>query len=382
MKIVDVCALYSPQGGGIRTYVEQKLAIGPRLGHEIVIIAPGDRDEVIEHGPGARIVTLRAPHFPLDRKYWYFEDEQALHAALDAEAPDFVEVTSPWRSATMVAEWRGAAPRSLVMHADPLSAYPYRWLGDIFSRPTIDWQFSLFWSHLRRLGQSVDLVVCANRDLTRRLAEGGIANSATIPMGVEAGRFAPERRDARLRAQLLAECSLPESATLLIGVGRLAPEKRWPVVIDAVTIASREQPIGLVMLGEGREKRAMLKRIAGNPHIRLFAPKRSRDEFARILASCDALVHGCEAETFCMAAAEARACGLRVIVPDAGGAADHAASGGWTYAAGDPVAAAACIREAIERPWRPAARVRTMDEHFAELFARYEALARPFRRVA
>ena len=105
MKIVDVCAFYTPHGGGVRTYIEQKLRIGPELGHEIVIIAPGDRAEVIERGPRARIVTLPSPRFPLDRKYWYFADEAALHAAIDAEAPDMVEASSPWRSAAMVARW-------------------------------------------------------------------------------------------------------------------------------------------------------------------------------------------------------------------------------------------------------------------------------------
>src|SRR5690606_2458914 len=41
VKIVDVCAFYAPRGGGVRTYVERKLAAGPRFGHEIVIVAPG-----------------------------------------------------------------------------------------------------------------------------------------------------------------------------------------------------------------------------------------------------------------------------------------------------------------------------------------------------
>ena len=39
----------------------------------------------------ARIVTIPAPRFPLDRKYWYFADEAALHAKLDELNPDFVE---------------------------------------------------------------------------------------------------------------------------------------------------------------------------------------------------------------------------------------------------------------------------------------------------
>jgi alpha-1,6-mannosyltransferase len=376
MKIVDVCAFYSPKGGGVRTYVEQKLRIGPRLGHEIVIVAPGDEDAVIERGPMARIVLIKSPRFPLDRKYWYFADAARLHATLDAEAPDFVEATSPWRSAGLVADWAGPAPRSLVMHADPLSAYAYRWFGQIFSRQTIDRQFSVFWEHLRNQSRRFDHVVCANGDLTSRLREGRVANTVTIPMGVEPGCFSPLHRDAQVRAQLLAACDLPESATLLIAIGRLAPEKRWPMVIDAVNAANHKTPIGLVMLGEGREQRTILKHIAGNPHVRLFAPERDRPTFARLLASADALIHGCEAETFCMAAAEARASGTPVIVPDAGGAADHASGGaGLTYTSGDPASAAEAIhRIAIGRP-RPAAIARTMDEHFADLFATYAATA-------
>lgn len=383
MKIVDVCAFYSPLGGGVRTYVEQKLRIGPRLGHEIVIIAPGDEDAVIEHGSGARIVLLRSPRFPLDRKYWYFADEAQLHAALDAEAPDFVEATSPWRSARLVVDWPGPAPRSLVMHADPLSAYAYRWFGEVFSRRTIDWQFSVYWDHLRRHSHRFEHVVCANGDLTRRLREGGVANTVAIPMGVEPGCFSPDHRDPALRARLLAACDLPESAALLLGIGRLAPEKRWPMVIDAVNAASHATPVGLVMLGEGRERRAILKHVAGNPHVRLFAPERKRMAFARIVASADALIHGCEAETFCMAAAEARASGIPVIVPNAGGAADHASQGaGRTYEAGNAASAAEAIREiTLNRP-RPASHARTMNEHFEDLFALYAATAAKTREAA
>jgi alpha-1,6-mannosyltransferase len=40
LRIVDVCAFYTPHGGGVKTYVEQKMRIGPELGHEIIILAP------------------------------------------------------------------------------------------------------------------------------------------------------------------------------------------------------------------------------------------------------------------------------------------------------------------------------------------------------
>lgn len=385
MKIVDVCAFFSPDGGGVKTYIEQKLAMGPRLGHAVTVIAPGDRYEVIERGPHARIVTLPSPRFPLDRKYWYFADEPALHAALDAEAPDFVEVSSPWRSAAMVARWSAPVPRALIMHADPLSAYCYRWFEPVFSRAVIDRGFEPFWAHLRELGQSFDRVVCASRELRNRLASGGVANTALHPMGIEEGLFSGARADRAVRRDLLHACGLPESAHLLIGVGRLSPEKRWPMVIEAVTAASQTLPLGLVILGQGRRRSQILRVIGGNPHIRLLPPLRQRPRFATLLASADALIHGCEAETFCMAAAEARASGVPVIVPDRGGASDHARGGaGLTYRAGNPLAAAQAITALFDGSWQPsrAAPPVTMRQHFARLFDDYAEITEGALRVA
>jgi alpha-1,6-mannosyltransferase len=374
MRIVDVCAFYSPWGGGVKTYVEQKMRIGPELGHEIIILAPGDRHEVIERGPMARIITIPEPRFPLDRKYWYFKDEAVLHAKISELEPDFLEVSSPWRSASMVARWPGSAPRSLVMHADPLSAYAYRWFEPIMSRESIDRRFEPFWKHLRELGTSFDRVVCASAELRERLEAGGVENTVLHPMGIEAGLFSPSRRSPALRRRLLDLCGLPEGAKLLIGVGRLSPEKRWPMIVDAVAAASTAMPIGMVILGGGGQKARILKQIAGNPHIKLLKPEKDRLKFATILASADALIHGCEAETFCMAGAEARASGVPVIVPDRGGAADHARGGaGITYRAGSALSAAQATLKLLHNlPKTPQpAETTTTQGHFEGLFADY-----------
>jgi alpha-1,6-mannosyltransferase len=169
----------------------------------------------------------------------------------------------------------------------------------------------------------------------------------------------------------------------LIGVGRVAPEKRWPMVVDAVTRAGFDQPTGLMLIGDGRERDAIARAAFGNPHIRLVQPVRDRAMLARILASSDALVHGCEAETFCMAAAEARASGLPVIVPDSGGARDHWGEGhGALYRGGDGEALARALTGFLSddpaahrrRASAAAPGVRSMDEHFAALFARYARL--------
>ena len=256
---------------------------------------------------------------------------------------------------------------------------------------TIDKQFGWFWRHLLRLNAQFAAVVTAGQSLTDRLIEGGMSHVVTNPMGVADTVFSPALRDDALRARLLQRCELPESATLLIGAGRHAPEKRWPMVIEAVTAAGIDAPVGLALIGDGRETSKIIRTAQGNPHIRLLSPIADRLELARLFASSDALIHGCEAETFCMVAAEARASGLPLIVPDGGGAADQARlSDGWTYAAGEAASAASAVGDFIaadraavrSRAVADAAHVRTMDEHFADLFALYRSLTSSNRIAA
>ena len=101
------------------------------------------------------------------------------------------------------------------------------------------------------------------------------------------------------------------------------------------------------------------------------------------MASADALIHGCEAETFCMVAAEARASGIPLIVPDRGAATDQLVRGaGAIYRSANERSLERAIERFIDRgpelqraAAARASHVRTMDEHFAELFARYAQLA-------
>jgi alpha-1,6-mannosyltransferase len=93
------------------------------------------------------------------------------------------------------------------------------------------------------------------------------------------------------------------------------------------------------------------------------------------------LVHGSESETFCMVAAEARASGLPMFLPDSGAAADHLVPGaGHHYAAASGASLAEQVHRFIDEgpalhraaALAAAGGTRTMDAHFADLFALYE----------
>jgi alpha-1,6-mannosyltransferase len=379
MRIVDVCAFYSPSGGGVRTYVDAKLKAAARFGHEMIVIAPGEKHEVVRRGPGAIFVTIPSPRLPVDRRYRYFDDEQMLHRVLDAWQPDHVEASSPWSSATMVGRWQGAATRSLVMHSDPLAAYAYRWLGGIAPTETIDRWFGWFWRHLRGLGRMFDVVVCANSQLSDRLRRGGVENSETVPMGVEDKLFSPALRSPEIRAAALRSLGLEESAVLLLGIGRFSSEKRWDMVLRAVGECAKRREVGMLLIGDGN-KRQQLELLGDRlPTVAVLPKLTDRAELARLMASADALVHGCEAETFCMVAAEAHASGIPLIVPSRGAAMDQIVPGaGIVYRAANEQSLERAIGRFIDRGPElqralasRSSHARTMDEHFADLFERY-----------
>jgi len=228
-----------------------------------------------------------------------------------------------------------------------------------------------------------DVVVCANGEFACRLADGGVANVETLRMGVETGLFSPALRSPEVREEALRALGLGRSATLLVGIGRLASEKRWDMVLRAVAEAGRRNDIGLLLIGDG-VKRPKLELMAQRIGRAAVLPRiGDRLGLARLLASADALVHGCEAETFCMVAAEARASGIPLIVPDRGAAIDQLVAGaGAIYRAASERSLEQAICRFIDHGpefQRAAAvrasRVRTIDDHFSELFARYEMLS-------
>lgn len=379
--LVDISALYSPDGGGIRTYTHRKLEVAEQHGIRLTVVVPG-ADDAVRHVGKARLISIKSPRFPLDRNYFYFASDRIIHAALDEHQPDFIECSSPWGSAAAVANWPGTAPRSLFMHAEPLSAWVYRYLDGFLPRRTIDRSFDWFWRYLRRLDSQYDQVISAAPSLSKRLRDGGLTKVVDNALGVDPGVFSPANRDEALRAQLLAQCGLPPEATLLVGVGRHSPEKQWPMVIAGVTAASYGRPMGLIILGDGHGRASVVRAVGENPHVQLIAPVRDRSEFARILASADMMVHGAPAETFGIACAEARASGLPLIVPDEGAAYDQLEPGlGLAFKSLDAASLAMTIAQAIPQlpAMRTAAiaaapRARTIDAHFAALFSGYIAV--------
>ncbi|MEZ0243699.1 MAG: glycosyltransferase [Sphingomonas sp.] len=383
MRIVDVNENYSPTGGGVRTYLDRKMGIMADLGHELIVVAPGDRTWLEERPGGGAIYWLKSPGLIVDRNYRIFVDEIGIQRILDELQPDVVENSSPHMSTWSVARWQGDALKIFFAHNDHIGAYPQRWLDGIATREQVEGAFGWYTRYMERFLKRYDAFVTNGPELANRYRLRGLKVDAAMPLGIDRSDFSPDLRDEKLRAALLAQCGLPPEGHLLLGLGRHHPEKRWPLVIDAVEAAGAGKPVGMIMLGDGMQRAKLEARIAGSPHIRMFRPVYDRKRLSRIMASCDALIHGADAEPFGLVAAEAVASGLPLIVPDEGGASLIAEPPfAETYRARDAHSAAEAIHRMFSREpaiLRAAARhaagkVRTDHDHTVELLAFYSGL--------
>lgn len=240
---------------------------------------------------------------------------------------------------------------------------------------------------LRRIGEDADVVTTVSRWTRDRLAAafGPDAALEPVPPPVDTGRFAP---DPEARARIRARYRLGE-APVVTCVSRLVPRKGQDVLIAALPRIRRRLPGARLLLVGGGPYRERLRALAdrhgvtdavvftgGVPAGELAAHHAAGDVFA---LPCRTHLGGLDVEGLGIAALEAAACGLPVVVGDSGGAPEtvregvtgHVVDGRDVTALADRVTAlladptrAAAMgragRERVHRIWAPGPRLRAL----------------------
>jgi len=390
VKVLDVTDFYSDRGGGIRSHLDAKGRALATLGVDHVTLAPGalDGEETLTlpgARPTARVIRLRGPAQPYDPSYRFLTRTRRAATVVAAERPDVLEIDSLYLAAwTARRVPRAAAPvRTAFWHSDHVGTHLVPRLAPWLGPRAAERAVAPAWAAVRAVLSRVDATVVAGRGQRDQLERQGVPRVHHLPFGVDRARFRPEVGSPTRRAELLGPGRA--GAWLLLAAGRLSVEKQWPVVIDAfLALRSRHDAV-LVVIGEGPERAALERRAAGHPDVRFVGFEADRDRFATSLASADALLHGCPHETFGLGVAEAVACGLPVVVPDAGGAGELATGpSARRYASGDALACAAAAEDLLALPTdarrtaalAAAARVGTMEDHFRSVVELYRELTR------
>jgi hypothetical protein len=169
--------------------------------------------------------------------------------------------------------------------------------------------------------------------------------------GVDTAQFAPAAEKQIVRARL----GLPNTATILLCVGALVPEKGISELIEAFeALARSHSDVILLVLGDGPlrgELDASQQRLTNRCRV-IHPGTVSSEQVAGYMSAVDVLVHPSHAEGLPNVVLEAMASGLPVVASKVGGIPEvvqHGATG-LLVTPGDPAALLSALIRICESP--------------------------------
>ncbi len=186
-------------------------------------------------------------------------------------------------------------------------------------------------AYLRKFHNATACTMVPTRELMRTLGENGFSNLKVVSRGVDTKLFNMSKRDTSLRSSWGAD----DKTTVLISVGRMAPEKNLDQVLKIhEALKHKGQEFKLVMVGDGPLKEQFQQRY---PEI-IFPGMLSQSNLATYYASSDLFVFPSQTETFGNVTLEALASGIPVLAFDCAAARDWVQTGvnGWLVAENNP----------------------------------------------
>lgn len=374
MRIALFTDTFQPQINGVARTLARWLTWATAQGHQVAVISPSiprriRNDAVLLH---IELPSMAVPFYselrlgvPLDP--W---NARRLHAF----APDLVHVATEFPVGRSGLTWAQNEQVPLVtsFHTDFAAYLAGYGLGGFEAHA---------WRYLRNFHDCARTTFCPSTATRSQLLENGFHDRLRIwPRGVDSEYFRPDRRNEDVRHNLA-----PEADRVFLYVGRLAPEKRLPLLLDSFESVRAALPrTALVMVGDGPSAADLRKRNVPNVHLTGYL---TGDALADAYAAADAFVFPSDTETFGNVIVEAMASGLPVISVARGGVLDTVIPGenGILTAPGDAGEMAMAMHRMLEDDAlrarlaagaRRSALSRSWQAVFEDLFASYHELAR------
>lgn len=303
MHIVQLVNFHAPNSGGIKVALGQLAAGYTAAGHRCTQIRPGETESRFFEGD-VEVITLRAPVVPGLGGYRMILGRRRALEHLSELAPDAIELSDKTTLAPV-----GSAARRLGV---PVVMFSHERLDHVVgsvigcSRPVS----AAVHRYNRWLTSNVDAVVCASEFAAAEFADSEHPSMYRVPLGVDLDMFRP----------LSSVTPNQDGVLSLVAVVRLSPEKDPGVLLDAVReLISRGHSVRLNIFGTGNlHERLAAEAASGRLPIRFHGHVADRSRLAAALAAADVVLAPGPRETFGLAALEALASGVPVVVPNRG----------------------------------------------------------------
>jgi len=311
MRVMIVTDQYAPMVGGVPS-VTRALARGlARRGHAVALLAPGPG---WRGGRGAdeQVSVSYRGSVPWP---WYEGMRLACvpgsagRALITAFGPDVIHIHSP---VTLGVTARAGArrlgiPVVYTNHYLPVNVRP-----SLQRRPrAFD---ALFYSYVVGFSNSCSHVTVPTATALRLLRGHGLRiPSRVISNGIDRQAYSPGPADERIRDRY----GLPPGRPLILSVGRLSPEKRADVLLDAAARLTGDAQVAIA--GTGPDEDALRARadqlgLSGRVRFLGFVPGQDLPGLYRL---ADVFAIPSEAELQSLTTMEAMATGLPVVAVDA-----------------------------------------------------------------
>ena len=355
MRLALVTETFPPEINGVARTLGRWADTFRERGHEVHVIRP--RQEGERRGFGL-VFGRPLPFYPQVRVG--IAGPLGLRHLLRELSPDLVHIATEGPlgvSALLAARWlRIPVASSFHTNFDHYAGH-YGFVG----------MARIGFAYLRWFHNRTRVTLVPSRATKTRLLADGVKRVEIWSRGVDATVFSPAHRDEALRALLGL---LPEDA-LLVYVGRLAPEKNLPVLLQAFARLRLSLPgIRLALVGGGPLAEGLSR--ATPPGVILAGEQRG-PSLSRWYASGDLFAFPSLSETFGNVVLEAQASGLAVVGYDCQGVNEQVVpgvNGLLVPPGGDLVASLAelCLDPSRRRRMGEAARDRALGLDWKPIF--------------
>ena len=340
MKIAIITSSFYPVIDGVTIAVFNRIEHLSKLGHEVVLFCPDY--SAIEYIypdwqqytgkilPGVEVISLPSTEsIGLDFERDVTQNSyKFIVKKLAVFQPDIIHIDEAERLGICLLKKPGIEfarqyniPCVAFFHTNYLE-----YLDDYFSLPLglngfVKGVLNLIFTNIYN---AYDLTLVSSRVTFDKLAARGIKNLHHAELlGFNIAKFQPVTKTPDFFTRNYNIENI-KSKIKLIFVGRLTPDKGWNFAIDALSKLPREilSQIAFIIVGDGNLKDRITQELTELiPNVYLLG-RVPPNAISSLLINSDIFVTNSEKETRGLAVIEARAAGIPIIAPDAGGISD------------------------------------------------------------
>lgn len=353
MRIAYIAQSYPPMISGAALFVRQIAEGMASRGHQVLVLAASDRSQpytVLDEN--LKVLRLKSFHNPMrvGQRVLSYPRTTILNA-LNEFTPDIIHTHEP------LVSWVGFEyskqaniPITLTMHMLPWFVTAY-----LPHTPRIQAMAeAVSWMYIRFMARKFTSIIATTKTASDAVTKMTGVQAKTIHCGINMQIFHP-RLSSRLETATRKKLSLPLNVPIILHVGRLDTEKRVDRIVQATALAIRETNAHLLVVGDGREKSALIKLsqslgIADRVHFPGFLSV--RDGLPEVYRIASMFVMASEIESQGIVLLEAAASGLPIVAVDATSISEvvHDGINGYLAQPGDIQALGKAIMRLLRSP--------------------------------